>query len=764
MQIIQISKMLIMKKIFTLIGLYLCVASTLCGQANYSFTFPAPNSTANELEPISIEIEIENSITEACGQSLFGVNVGVLDPATLDWLENVPWTWYKSPKNQTTTVNITFTFEEHFNEGGDQNYVNLADQVRIEYLDMNELIDLYGLFDTPFFGLVGGEFTASFELTTFEPNIYVPFSDLLKITFYEPDQFGDPADVAYQMAARIMVEGQELQSDPEWTTQAPATPQLILRDPPGDGSYSFLEAATESCHGYGMSVSTDNSLDIWASAKVGVSGSAGFLYESDYEAYAEFSGGLTMGIQETAAEEFEMCFTTTDRFETDADNPFLTGSRGDVFLGAAITYAYGIFESIHMQNCEPIYRKQLMLSPVETNSTFLYTEDHIFNTVIPNLQDNISNLDPASVAYQTAVDQLEMWEQVIALNNDIKANAATSTQKNFSGGTSQEYTESVSTTQIKTIETNLYIDAFVAVEVGVEVSGTGVGGGAKIRSRSEVGSSSTASNSNTNTIGYKLTDDDAGDQFSVNILKDEVYGTPIFELEEISSETSCPYEGGYQIDQPYLEFSDNTQTMTITDIPNGGDGTFELNICNDSDFERTYNLKVNAATNTSGAVLFGFGENISATDDGVVLTVPANDCLQNAIITISQTNSNILDYENIELFLYTPCQPVTAPIISSVILNAHFVQTTSTTELDENTLSLAITPNPNNGQFRIQFNGEYREGQIFLSDITGRKVYQRIVTPEDALVEVNQQGLPAGIYMLSFVNDEQRIVRKVIID
>ncbi len=753
-----------MKKIFTLIGLSLFVASTLSGQAIYSFTFPTPNSNANELEPISIEVEIENSITEACGQSLFGVNEGVISPATFEWLENVPWTWYKSSENQTTTVNITFTFEEGLNEIFEENHVvNLADQVRIEYLDMNELINLYGVFDG--FGFVGGEFIASFELTTFSPNIYLPFSDLLKITFYEPDQFGDPADVAYQLAARIIVEGKELHSDPAWTTQAPATPQLILRDPPGDGSYSFLEAATESCYGYGMSVSTDNSLDIWASAKVGVSGSAGFLYESDYEAYAEFSGGVSMGIQETAAEEFEMCFTTTDRFETDADNPFLTGSKGDVFLGSAITYAYGIFESIHMQNCEPIYKKQLMLSPIETNSTFLYTEDHILNTVIPDLQDNISNLDPSSLAYQTAVDQLEMWEQVIALNNDIKANAPTSTQKNFSGGTSQEYTESVSTTQVKTLETNLYIDAFVAAEVGVEVSGTGAAGGAKIRSRSEVGSSSTASNSNTNAIGYKLTDDDAGDQFSVNILRDEVYGTPIFELEEISSETSCPYEGGYQIDQPYLEFSDNSQTYTLSDIPVGSDGILSVNICNESDYGRTYNLKVNAATNTSGAVIEAFGENISATDDGFVLAVPANDCLNNAIITISQTNVNVLDYENIELFLYTPCQPVTAPILSSVFFNAHFVDTsTSITELDENASTLVVSPNPNNGHFRIQLDGDHGEGQISLSDLAGRKVYQKEIYPGDSLIEVNLSRVSGGIYVLTFENDEQRIVQKVMID
>ena len=46
-------------------------------------------------------------------------------------------------------------------------------------------------------------------------------------------------------------------------------------------------------------------------------------------------------------------------------------------------------------------------------------------------------------------------------------------------------------------------------------------------------------------LDYTLTDDDGGDIFSVDIVRDPMYGTPVFRLNQ-GSKTSCPYEGGYR--------------------------------------------------------------------------------------------------------------------------------------------------------------------------------------------------------------------------
>ena len=123
----------------------------------------------------------------------------------------------------------------------------------------------------------------------------------------------------------------------------------------------------------------------------------------------------------------------------------------------------------------------------------------------------------------------------------------------------------------------------------------------KVRSRTDHGSSSFSSNSNTNVVGYHLEDDDLTDSYQLEIYNDAAFGTPVFKMNEEFSETSCPYEGGYQIDQPYLLFADGTTEFTLEDIPNGAQPTFAIDVCNESDSDRYYNLKVNPATNTEGA-------------------------------------------------------------------------------------------------------------------------------------------------------------------
>ena len=205
--------------------------------------------------------------------------------------------------------------------------------------------------------------------------------------------------------------------------------------------------------------------------------------------------------------------------------------------------------------------------------------------------------------------------------------------------------------------------------------------------------------------------------------------------------------------------------MTINDIPSGSPATFSVNICNDSNEPRTYYLKRNASTNLNGADVEGFGNDLFSTnDDGVeFLNVPANDCLEDAIITLTQANTTVLDYENIELSLYVLCQPATDPISSTITLNAHFEEPTAVGDL-ENAISLEVFPNPNQGQFNIKLNSNNDEGQLILTDMTGRKIFEKVIFKEENLIEINQENLPQGVFFLSFVTDKHQTIRKIVVE
>ncbi|MGB6036727.1 MAG: T9SS type A sorting domain-containing protein, partial [Cryomorphaceae bacterium] len=651
------------------------------------------------------------------------------------WLEN-------APDNVFPFANVVF---------GDQTYQTEP----VEILNEEEILPNNIILNRR-------TFTYTIPLSQSYPTNYGLFSEQLRVTSHNLLGSPVPENVAFDFATRVTVLGDEVVSNPLWTTQAPTVPHLILRDPPGDESYAFLEEESTTCHGYGMSIGTESAVEAWVSAKIGRAGSVGIIAEAEYEVYAEISASLEYGVTRTSEEEYEMCFTSSSRYETNEEGG-VVGDGDDVFISTATNYAYGMYQTLSIDDgvCANLVSKnELILSPLGTTNTTIYTQNHIQNNIIPELEENIATLDPNSAAYQSASDQLEVWQQAIDINNELKAEADFVTGTSFNGGPGNDEAVSVSTSEIKSLEMNMYIDASVAAEVGAEVGGTGVSGGVRVRARTDQGSSSSSTNQNTNTIGYHLEDDDAIDNFNVEIYSDKAFGTPVFVLDDLVSQSSCPYEGGYQIDQPLLTFEGGSSELTIENIPTGTQPTFQINVCNDSDEDRYYNLKVNPATNTQGAILQGFGENLSSTDFGFEILVPANGCINSATITLTQTSDETLDYEGIELYLYAFCQPASAPILSSIFLNAYF---TDVTGLTENTLpDFKIYPNPSNGQFQIGVSGIEPSSFMSIYDLSGRVIYQEQIQTS-SLMDVQLNSASPGMYLVEIQSPEGKRTKKITI-
>ena len=539
---------------------------------------------------------------------------------------------------------------------------------------------------------------------------------------------------------------------------------MILRDPPGDNSHAFMDATHTTC--YGQSISALNVMEgsVWASAKVGSAGSAGFLVETDYEASVELSGGLTMGSTQTSETTNEVCITTTNGYETGSAGQ--VGTDGDVFIGSALEYAYGKYVTLSVNNdcANPISLEEELVFALTGNAEqeFIYTEYTILG-LIGQLTADLLLLDPASDEYKFTEDQLEVWEQAIALNNELKAEATTAETTTFSGGTTANYAHTGTSTTTKSIEMDVYLDVNFAIEMNLSAGGSGVSAGASARIRQETGTGSSSSSSTATTVGYTLSDDDTDDIFTVNRKTDPVFGTAIFELVEESSATSCPYAGGYQIDQPQIFFQDGTSTTTLNDVPTGTEPTFEIQLCNPSDYGRYYNIKVNPNTNPAGAVLEGFGENLSATDEGFSIYLQPGECLENVVITFTQSSTSILDYEGIELYLYAACQPASAPLLSSIFLDVHFSDGTGVHDLDVAPAQLGVFPNPTSGAAQITLDAVQAQSQLTLTDATGRVYHTWSVPAGQSVQTLNGEALGAGMYLLTLENAHQRSVKRVII-
>jgi hypothetical protein len=579
-------------------------------------------------------------------------------------------------------------------------------------------------------------------------------------------------DPAYAAATWMFVEGEGILNDPEWTTTAPAVPQIILRDPPGDGSFTELLQGDETCHGHSISLSQDESNSVWGSAKLGVSGEVGFIVTTEAETFVEVSAGLEMGFTETTVDESKLCVKVENTYSTSIDDPILQENSGDLYIGSAITYAYGVFKTITMNgSCEVVEDNSLAFLPVSSNGFFIYPEAYITGSVIPDLEENLETLDPNSDEYRLVADQLEVWEENIQMNADIKDAALAEqvpTTAQFLAGSSTTNSISTTTSKIQEIEYNMYIEETAAIEAGVYVSGSGGSLGSQIRSKTTKGSTSTSSNVHTTEISYTFTDDDSGtgnqdgDVFSVNIYQDLTFGTPIFELIESGSSTSCPYEGGYQIDNPNIFFSaDGSIELTIEDIPAGETSTFEVDLCNESDFDREYYVYVPLESNLNGLQVQLAGTSINVTDGVTTGVIEANTCLEGVDVTISQTaGSPELNYEDVRIELFTPCQAGFEPSTAVVTFDAFFSNTLSTNEWAPQENEIMLYPNPNNGQFTIKLGNLEERGTLQVHDLTGRLVYQTLLTPRSEIFDVNLENSAKGMYILTITGTQQRRVQR----
>lgn len=79
-----------------------------------------------------------------------------------------------------------------------------------------------------------------------------------------------------------------------------------------------------------------------------------------------------------------------------------------------------------------------------------------------------------------------------------------------------------------------------------------------------------------------------------------------------------------------------------------------------------------------------------------------------------------------------------------------------------NEKSLSIYPNPSNGILNIQFEKSFKNGDIRVTDMTGRTVYSNKLTYASTQ-QINLSNLSNGVYIISLELDNENISKKIVI-
>ena len=402
-----------------------------------------------------------------------------------------------------------------------------------------------------------------------------------------------------------------------FATVSPAIPLLILRDPPGDHSYSYLEESESISFTTSMSMLKDKSRNDFASLKVGNAFSAGpgfVTFETAVWAMKDSSANIGASALNQTEQQFTI--TTLERFQTSAEETDI-GAESDIFVGAAFNMIYALADILEINAVGEVELSKSIIYGVDNEdafeTTYIYTKKHIEDILLPRFKENLSaETDFDRIQYWK--DQIEAWQQIVAFNDNLKLNAnepvGGQSSISISGGAEKYYSTTLEQTVSRTIEFNSYVDTDVAREAGLEIAGSGYKRGVQIRTRLNIGRSERADTTRKQTIGYCIYDDESADNFWIEIKGDPVYGTPVFKLQQ-GSYTSWPWEKGTIPHEKCL--LDIAGDYIQTDVDPNTDAIFTLELTNISPSGRagTYKLFDIPTSNPDGAELSLYGFSIN---------------------------------------------------------------------------------------------------------------------------------------------------------
>ena len=507
-----------------------------------------------------------------------------------------------------------------------------------------------------------------------------------------------------------------------FTTVSPELPLLILRDPPGDGSFSFLESESENCVENTWSVATDASATAYSQVKLGTAFSLGtsidiplgpsFDFSTDFASWATFDLGITIGGGIASSTEQITCITTGLRLQT-AEEDSQVGDGSTVIYGAAFNLLYSTAQTITYDedSCGLYLDVELVIGGDSIATIYTYTTDFIRDDIIPTLEQFrdqagfVEDTNSGSPTFGQLVlsdtarryqAQIQTWNSTLDLVSKLDSTAleGTVTNPSFDGGVGpRTYYSAVSSSSSSFVETFITLEESVAAEVGYEFAGTGSSAGVSARFGVQTFLGVGTTSNTLDKIGYTLDDDDTGDNYTMDIGTDPVYNTPVFKV--LAAETSCPHEQGTTRRDNASMFVDENYKF-VTDAL--GSAIFQLTITNEStvstDLPRSYYLYLTTASNPDGATVSTGSDLLS---DGVFISPvsPAITGGASVIQTIAVSRLNLTGtvgtnahlFQNMKLLLIAACDNAdylagkSVDILAEQFITAEFATSCSSADI-----------------------------------------------------------------------------------
>jgi hypothetical protein len=521
-----------------------------------------------------------------------------------------------------------------------------------------------------------------FKFRAGQPNIVPPYLNNLEVVAIANGQQSQGVQQAVITGDRQRVN--------QFVSTNPIIPLLILRDPPGDGSYAYLEKGTTSCTTVGANLSNADGSGIEVRASIGpnitTSLGLGAEVELDVDIVAELTTDFMVTKTKTTEKSMDVCITTNEAIST-SDNDLIVGSEqgGDVYMGGALNMIYGKADQLRFNDttCSFLVKVVPTVNLDTFTTTYIYSEYFIKTNVLPSLR---------SLGDMKSVRQ---WERILADNAAQKDTAVFIRNLSFDAGIVYEFSETTDSTATTTSIVENTNDDNITTGLGLFINDVGFSAGMRTTfTKSDVKVNGNI-NGNSITTGYVLNDDDPGDNFTVDVLKDKKYGTPVFKTK--AGQSSCPHEPKTQPRETVGLTVDKTSAVNI---PANEAAVFKFNLGNQSQAGelRTYAIASGAESNADGAIIKLNGQSLLTP---VSFQVPYG---QSIPVTITVERGPIAyDYNDLEIVWYSECEDERAAalnfaldslewFIQAKLLDVHFIEPCSPVDISFPLPDWVITP------------------------------------------------------------------------
>ena len=367
----------------------------------------------------------------------------------------------------------------------------------------------------------------------------------------------------------------------------------------------------------------------------------------DVEAEISFTASTSLSGSKTSSSETTWEFATSESFST---------AGSDIFVGGALNILYGTTDILSIKqdaNGKNIYSvdRDFIFIPNGFATTFQYSKPYIQSYLIPELKSLVG----ADSSKQKDVDR---WNEILAYSDSLAKVASFVENRSFDGSAgSYTKSETSTTSSSHTFETEMEINTELALGLGIKVMGIGVQNTSTVGIGMTLGSSRSSSTSNSTTIEYTLDDDDKGDDYTVDIKTDPVYGTPVFEV--VAGNSSCPYEEwtnaeGVVVtnpqDEPFMQFQ---SASTATNVLPDGTAEYRVLLRNESVSQttRTYVLSVVGSSNPRGAEILLNGQS-----GNIPYTLDYNETDTVTVTVRRPIDSDFYEFEDLRLKFAPECE------------------------------------------------------------------------------------------------------------